>query len=136
MFSQIGNRVPAHASGAGKAQLAYQPDSVVDALCAREPFAALTPQTITSAAELREELARIRARGFALDEEEYDEGVTCVAAPVFDHAAEVRAAISMSGPSPRMSRLDLTRVGERIVEMAGEVSLELGHKLTTDGDGA
>jgi IclR family acetate operon transcriptional repressor len=136
MFSQIGNRVPAHASGAGKAQLAYQPHAVVDALSAREPFDALTPRTITAASALHEELARIRARGFAFDEEEYDEGVTCVAAPVFDHSGEVLAAISMSGPSARMSRLDLMRVGERIVQMAGEVSGQLGHSITPDGEDA
>ena len=126
MFTRIGSRVPAHATGAGKALLAFQPPAMLDQLYAGEPFAQLTARTITSADGLREEFERVRRLGYALDREEYDDGVACVAAPIFDHTGETLAAISISGPVDRINRLDLREVGERLAEQTLEISRELG----------
>jgi DNA-binding IclR family transcriptional regulator len=130
MFTRIGSSVPAFATGAGKAMLAFQPDTTVEELLAREPFQQLTPNTIATAARLREELERIRRRGYALDREEYEEGVVCVAAPIFGEGGEVQAAVSISGPAARMQRLDLADTGERLARATLETSRELGYKPT------
>jgi DNA-binding IclR family transcriptional regulator len=132
MLTEIGRRVPAHACGAGKVMLAHQPPSVIDALTARAPFAALTPHTLTTAAELEVELRRARTRGYALDREEYEEGVACVAAPIFGADGEVVAAVSVSGPTARLLRNDLGELGELVRSHVRDISRELGHRPADD----
>jgi DNA-binding IclR family transcriptional regulator len=133
MLTELGRRVPAHACGAGKVMLAHQAAAVVASLMAREPFAPLTPHTLTSAAELQAELEHARARGYAIDREEYEDGVACVAAPIFGGGGEAVAAISVSGPAARLQRLDLAELGELVRGHVAEISRELGHAA---GDGA
>lgn len=130
MFTEIGRRVPAHSTGAGKAMLAFQPERLLAELYAREPFDRLTPHTITSAADLAATLEKVRRRGYAIDNEEYEEGVGCVGAPIFDHAGEVHAAISVSAPVSRIHRLDMTALAELLTERAGDVSEDLGYRAT------
>jgi IclR family acetate operon transcriptional repressor len=127
MFTRIGSHVPASATGSGKAMLAFSPASLLEELYAQEPYHSFAPNTITSAERLREELELIRSRGYALDREEYDEGVVCVAAPIFNHAGGTLGALSLSGPASRMYRLDLSLTGEQVAERALSVSRELGH---------
>ena len=98
-------------------------------LYATEPYEQFAPNTVTSAERLREELERVRARGYAMDREEYDEGVVCVAAPIFNHAG-VLGALSVSGPASRMYRLDLSLAGEQIAGAGLEISRELGYVAT------
>jgi IclR family acetate operon transcriptional repressor len=126
MFTRIGSHVPAYATGSGKVLLAFAPDSLLDELYAQAPYERFAPNTITTAERMREELERIRARGYALDREEYDEGVVCVAAPIFSHAGGI-GALSVSGPASRMYRLDLTLVGEQVAAAALAISHDLGH---------
>jgi IclR family acetate operon transcriptional repressor len=126
MFTRIGSHVPAYATGSGKAMLAFSPDSLLQEVYELAPYEQFAPNTITTADRLREELERIRARGHALDREEYDEGVVCVAAPIFNHGG-IAGALSMSGPASRMYRVDLTLAGEQVAEYALEISRELGH---------
>lgn len=103
LFTQVGNRVPLHATGAGKALLAALPQARREALVDRLELRPYTDHTIVDGAVLRRALEEARERGFAIDEEEYDEGVRCVAVPVggMDHAV---AAISVSAPAMRLSR--------------------------------
>jgi DNA-binding IclR family transcriptional regulator len=128
MFTRIGSRVPAYATGAGKAMLAFADQSVLEDLYAQAPYEQFAPNTITTAERLRDELERIRARGYALDREEYDEGVVCVAAPIFSHAG-VTGALSVSGPASRMYRMDLTLAGEQLAASTLAVSRDLGHDV-------
>ncbi len=126
MSSRVGNRSPAHCTGVGKALLAYLSD---DELARRYPGGRLkryTDQTITDLAELRAELARVRSQGYAIDQEEHEVGVKCVAVPTFDHK-EITAAVSVSGPVDRMddhiANDDLVRT---LMEVAGRVSEQMG----------
>jgi DNA-binding IclR family transcriptional regulator len=128
MFTEIGRRVPLHASGVGKAMLAFQPDEDVAAFLARGRLEACTPRTLTDPEALRAELERTRRRGYATDDEEYEEGVGCVAAPVFNHLGQVEAGISVSAPAARLRRLDLAEAGKLVVSHAAAVSRELGHR--------
>jgi IclR family acetate operon transcriptional repressor len=125
MSSRVGERSPAHCTGLGKALLAHEPEDDV-----REIFAgglrSYTPRTITRMGAFLPELAKVRQAGFAVDDEEHEQGVMCVAAPVFD-SHQVVAAISVAGPADRMREAiryrDLT--GE-VLTAAEEISTRLG----------
>jgi DNA-binding IclR family transcriptional regulator len=98
-----GERNPLHCTALGKAILAFLPEAEVNTLLDGYPLVKKTPKTITQKAHLREHLALVREHGVAIDLEENLSGVTCLAAPIFDHAGRVVAALSVSGPSSRMS---------------------------------
>jgi DNA-binding IclR family transcriptional regulator len=128
LFTEIGSQVPAYASASGKAMLAHVPGPVLDDLLATEPFPARTPHTMTSAEALRTDLDRVRSRGYAVDNEEYEEGVGCVGAPIFNHAGEIEAALSISSPAARLHRIGTPELGELVGRHAAAVSAELGHR--------
>src|SRR2546428_11930651 len=82
LFTAVGNRTPLHATGAGKALLANLPAPRRDALLERLDLRGYTARTIVDRAVLRRTLDEVREKGYALDDEEYDEGVRCVAVAV------------------------------------------------------
>lgn len=127
LFAEPGRRVPVHASGAGKAMLAFQRAAVLDRLYATEPWERLTAHTLTTAAALRDELALVRARGYAVDNGEYEDGVSCVGAPVLDATGQACAAISVSAPSARLERRGLAELGGLLAGHAREISRGLGY---------
>jgi IclR family acetate operon transcriptional repressor len=100
IFTQVGNRVDLHCTGVGKALLAALPPGQAGQLIGTAPLAARTATTITDPAALREEIALIRARGYALDEGEMEIGVRCVAVALPGPAP---MAVSVSGPAARMT---------------------------------
>jgi len=110
LFTTVGNRVPLHATGAGKALLAWLPQARREALLERVELRAHTTRTIVDGLALGRALDEVRERGYAIDDEEYDEGVRCVAAAVGPLGAPL-AALSVSGPASRLSR-------QRLVELA------------------
>jgi IclR family transcriptional regulator, acetate operon repressor len=127
MRSRAGAILPAYCTGLGKTLLAFRPEAEVRAWAATQKFAALTPRTITSAKRLLKDLAGIRERGYGLDEEEREKGVTCVAAPIFNHTGDVVAAISVAGPTERMPRaLVGSDVAAAVVAAARAISIDLG----------
>jgi IclR family acetate operon transcriptional repressor len=106
MFTELGNRVPLHCTGCGKVLLAYQPDSVITAVIAEMGLPSYTDKTITDPGQFQQELELIRQQGYAVDNGEQEEGVRCLAVPVYGPKGRVVAAVSISGPS---SRLDSRR---------------------------
>ena len=110
LFTTVGNRTPLHATGAGKALLAALPPPRRDGLLERIELRAYTSRTIVDRAALRRALEEIRERGYAIDDEEYDEGVRCVAVAVVPARAGAAAvgapvaALSISAPANRLSR--------------------------------
>ncbi len=98
MLSQVGGTIPTHCSGLGRAILAYSDAATTDAVIAAG-LTARTPRTITHPDALRRELAAIPDRGWALDREEGNIGVSCVAAPIFGPLGDVVAALSVTGPT-------------------------------------
>src|SRR3954470_24392189 len=127
MRSRAGAILPAYCTGLGKTLLAFRPDAEVAAWAATQKFTALTPRTITSAKKLLKDLAVIRDRGYGLDEEEREKGVTCIAAPICNHTGDVVAAISVAGPSQRMRReLVGSEIAGAVVAAARAISVDLG----------
>lgn len=112
--SAVGRGYPAHATNLGKVLLADLPSGRLRELLGERELAAFTPHTITDRAELEAELERIRAQGFAVDNEEYDEGLRCIGAPIYDHSGHAVAALGIGGPVTRITP-------ERVEELAGLV---------------
>jgi DNA-binding IclR family transcriptional regulator len=127
MRSRAGAILPAYCTGLGKTLLAFRPEAEVAAWAARQKFTALTPRTITTAKKLIKELALIRNRGYGLDEEEREKGVSCIAAPIGNHTGDVVAAISVAGPTERLPReLVGSEIAEAVVAAARAISIDLG----------
>jgi IclR family acetate operon transcriptional repressor len=134
MFTELGSSAPAHTTGSGKAMLAYWPAETVANLYprTREPLERLTPRTHTSLESLRHDFARVRRRGYALDNEEHEDGVSCVAAPVFDRTGAAFAAISISAPTTRITHAGTGELGVLVRRHAAEVSAALGYDAVAD----
>ncbi|MEX2195926.1 MAG: IclR family transcriptional regulator [Thermoleophilaceae bacterium] len=101
--SATGSAMPAHATGVGKVLLAHLAPAVLDAVVERHGLPALTKRTITDVDDLRDQLALVRARGFAVDGEEAVPGISCVAARIVGVDGDVVAAISIAAPTGRMN---------------------------------
>ncbi|MEZ7007393.1 IclR family transcriptional regulator [Streptomyces sp. AD55] len=129
MVSAAGRRLPAHCTSVGKMLLASLPEPELDA---RFPdgteLAAMTPNSITDPAVLREALAGVRARGVAVENRESNADVSCVAAPVRDRSGRVVAALSISVPLIRWSEERRAELERLAVEGAAELSERLGHR--------
>jgi DNA-binding IclR family transcriptional regulator len=130
MYSRIGRRSPLHCTALGKALLAYQPEPVLGDLL-RAGLHRNTPRTITGARRLREELQRIRDEGYALDNEEFEEGLRCVAAPVRGHTETVVASVGIAGPATRLEPARLPALIKHVKEAAEAISAALGYRGIT-----
>jgi DNA-binding IclR family transcriptional regulator len=127
MRSDVGVRKPAYCTAEGQAILAFQPDDVVDDVV-RAGLPARTPQTITDGDMLRRLLDGVRQRGCAIEDEESEIGMRCIAAPVRNDGGEVVAAIGIAGPVSRLTRKALTAFIPHVIEIAAAISARLGHR--------
>ena len=130
LFTAIGNRVPLHATGAGKCLLANLPVPKRDALLGRLDLRSYTPRTLVDQAALRRALDEARERGFTIDDEEYDDGVRCVAVPV-GPSAEAIASISVSAPANRLTRQRCLELVPLLKRSAAELAAALREKGET-----
>jgi DNA-binding IclR family transcriptional regulator len=128
MSAQLGSRRPLHCTALGKAWLAaLPPPEELAARLAGLELTRHTPATITDPAALAAELERVRRRGWAVDDEEVEEGVYCLGAAVRDHRRSAVAAISVAGPAYRL-RARADQVGALVAETAAAISRRLGHR--------
>ncbi|UTW13231.1 IclR family transcriptional regulator [Marinobacterium rhizophilum] len=133
MVVQIGSRGTLHAAGVGKALLAGLGDSDVTRIINHTGLAALTQNTITSPDAFMAELDRIRLQGFAVDDEEQVSGLRCIAANIYDENAEVIAAVSISGPSVRVSTDQLDHYSTAVMAAADAITRAIGGSRPTSG---
>jgi DNA-binding IclR family transcriptional regulator len=126
MFTQVGSSALAHTTASGKAILAHRPADLISELypTEREPLERLTERTQTTVESLRNDFGRIRRRGYAIDNEEHEDGVSCVAAAVFGGGVAF-AAISISAPSTRIVHADTAELGRLLSRHATELSSAL-----------
>ncbi len=118
----IGMRLDAHATGVGKAVLAWQEPDEVRQLFRQHPPHVHTSKTITTLDRLERELAAIRKRGYATDEGEMITGLNCVAAPIMNSIGRAVLAVSVSGPASRFDAARMSRLAARLTATAGEIS--------------
>ncbi len=125
-FFPPGTESPMHASGIGKVLLAFLPDSQRARWLRDHPLTGFTPATHTDRAALVDDLNAIRARGYALDDEERTEGMRCIAAPIFDGFGLPIAGLSVSGPTNRMDRARIADFAEPVRAAAADVTRSIG----------
>ncbi len=121
--SEIGSRNDCHCAGVGKCLLAFG-ENVDLSIYEEQPMTRYTENTIDTVAELQAELLRVRKLGYAVDNEEREKGLICVAAPILRRGYAV-AAVSVSGPSQRMQQSSITQIGERLLAVCAEISKAL-----------
>ena len=124
MFTEVGRRAKPHTTAVGKAILANEPDAEVLDLLKRSGMERRTERTLTSPKAFLADLAKVRERGYALDDGEQELGVRCVAVAVPD--APRAMALSMSGPLPRMSDDVVAKAAPILHRAAEQISAELG----------
>jgi DNA-binding IclR family transcriptional regulator len=127
MYSRVGRRSPLHCTALGKALLAYQPETALRENL-RKGLRRRTARTITTPRALRAELRRVREKGYASDDEEFEEGLRCLAAPVRDHTEAVVASLGIAGPAGRLDPGRLPGLVKLVQEAAEAVSAALGYK--------
>jgi IclR family KDG regulon transcriptional repressor len=124
--SAVGRGYPAHATNLGKVLLAYLPPDELRAVVEERGLAAHTPHTITDPDRLEAELARVRASGYAVDNEEYEEGLRCIGAPIRDHTGNVVAALGIGGPVTRVTPARVGELAQLVMAAAEGLSRRLG----------
>ncbi|HTF15191.1 MAG TPA: IclR family transcriptional regulator [Burkholderiales bacterium] len=126
MGSKVGTRAPVHSTAVGKALLAFLPEDELERIILARGLPASTPSTIVDGKALRRELAAVRARNYAVDDEESEIGLRSIAAPIRIYSGNVVAAISIAGPVHRMARKALLGWVRELVDAADAVSQRLG----------
>ena len=127
MRSDIGVRKPAYCTAEGQAMLAFAPSEVVARVIAAG-LAACTPKTITSAEKFIKELGVTRQRGCAIEDEESELGMVCIAAPIRDDSGDVVAAVGIAGPVTRLSKKSIAAFVPHVIATAEAVSKRLGYR--------
>jgi DNA-binding IclR family transcriptional regulator len=127
MRSDIGVRKPAYCTAEGLAMLAFQPESLVDDIIVRG-LRPRTAKTNTDPQRLREVLAAVRERGYAIEDEESEAGMRCVAAPVRNATRDVVGAVGIAGPVQRLPDEVLASFAPHVVRTAEAISVRLGYR--------
>lgn len=126
VVSRVGSRLPAHCTAAGKIHLAFMSDEEIDELLPEEELPSHTPSTCTTRSQLKQELKQIAEQGYAIDDEEMDLGVRCVAAPIRDYTRRIVGAVSISGPSMRFPD---ERIEKELIELVTQAGDDLSTRL-------
>lgn len=125
---RTGLRTQIHCTAAGKAVLAFLSEDACDDLIARLPLKRRTHRTIVKPSAIKIELMRIRELGYAVDDEEFEEGLRCVSAPIFDHRGHVVASISLAAPVFRLRKERVPQVARLVMAAADGLSEALGYQ--------
>ncbi len=131
MQATIGAHDPAYTTSLGRAMIAFLPENCWKKHVPRQ-MGKRTGRTMTTYAALHAELIETQRRGYALERGENEEGALCIGAPIFDQAGNVIAAVSLSAPATRISRLAEVEVGEAVIQAARDISSRLGHGPATN----
>ena len=126
MFTHIGAAAPLHCSGVGKVLTAWLPEEEVLRLLGAGPYPAYTPHSLTGYSALTRELGLVRAQGYALDDEERELGVRCLATPIRDARGDVIASLSVSAPTSRFPKRNIPEMLERVRTASQGISARLG----------
>jgi IclR family KDG regulon transcriptional repressor len=123
----VGQRLPAQCTASGKLFLAHLPPAELDAIL-NQPLAAYTDKSITSPEELRRQLDVIRGQGYAIDHEEFEEGVCAIASPIYNRQGAIISAMSILSPTSRMTPERVREIAEALKIATRAISQRLGAK--------
>jgi DNA-binding IclR family transcriptional regulator len=126
MITRVGASNPVHCTSVGKAMLAFLPEERIADVIRRTRFERFTNRTIATAEALRTEIEKTRRRGYAVDDEELEEGLRCIAVPVLDAQRLPVAAVSVSGPSFRVTAQKLPAIANHILQCVRGISADMG----------
>lgn len=127
LYSQIGRRIPVYCSALGKCLLSGLNDNEMQEIVSRCSFEKYTANTLDKDALLKQVRA-VAAAGWAIDDEEHDEGIRCVASPVLDYRGKVIAAVSIAGPAAVIAPQNDSETGRVLRETALKISERMGYK--------
>jgi len=129
MASRIGLRNPAHSSAVGKMILSNFSEEELQSFLKEKSLLRRTENTITDPIQLREHLKSLRKQGYAVDDEENEKGIRCVAAPIYNEIGKTVAAISITGPAFRVTRKIIQEtLKKEVMETASSISKRLGYR--------
>ena len=131
-LTRTGQRTQIHSTAAGKAVLAFLSEDACNDLIARLPLKRNTRRTVVKPSAMKMELMRVRDQGYAVDDEEFEEGLRCVSAPIFDHRGHVVASLSMAAPVFRLRKESVPQVARLVVAAANALSDDLGWQNPSD----
>ncbi|MFZ7133275.1 MAG: IclR family transcriptional regulator [Eubacteriales bacterium] len=127
VYSQVGKRAPMHCTGVGKAILAYVDDGFLEKYISDKPLKKITKNTITNKGKLIKELEVIKTQGYAVDDEEIEIGLRCVAAPIFNYKGYPIAAISLSAPYRKLTDDVIKKISKDVMYYAQKISERVGY---------
>jgi DNA-binding IclR family transcriptional regulator len=129
MASRVGLRNPAHSSAVGKVLLAHFSEEELKSFIKEKGLLKRTENTIADPTQLREHLKSVRAQGYAIDDEENEKGIRCVAAPIYNEVGKPVAAMSISGPAFRITKKVIQEsLKKEVMETALKISQRLGFR--------
>jgi DNA-binding IclR family transcriptional regulator len=131
MSVTVGAISSVHCSALGKAMLALLPEQEVDKIVPKHGLKAYTRNTITRRADLKKELIEIRTHGFAIDDQEFEEGLKCIAAGVQDYSGRAVAAVSIAGAALRLTKKRASALAPLVARAASDFSTSLGYRPGT-----
>ncbi len=134
VVQEVGAARPIHCTAVGKLLAAWLPEQEQDFIVRRTAFERKTVRTITSASAFRQELARIRATGFALDNEEHINGIRCIATAVRDYSGKVLASLCVVGPKNHLPQRRLVELRKALTAVSADLSGRLGYGIKLEGE--
>lgn len=126
LASRVGASNPVYCTAMGKAMLAFLPADAATDIIARIRFTRFTPRTLCTPDALLRSLERVRRRGYAIDDQEVEVGVRCISAPILDESGYPMAAVSVSGPTSRITQQSVSGIAEHLLHCCRDISASLG----------
>jgi len=128
LASRIGTSNPVYCTAMGKAMLAFVPEEMLAEIMGKIRFVRYTHRTLMTPEALQRSLERVRRRGYSIDDEEVEEGVRCIGAPILNELGQPMAAVSVSGPTSRITKESVPGIAEHLMRCCREISASLGVK--------
>ncbi|CAJ1002408.1 MULTISPECIES: IclR family transcriptional regulator [Bacillales] len=131
LYSRIGRRIPVHSSAVGKVLVAFLPEEELRYILDGYQYVPQTPNTITNEQAFRQELEKVRQAGYAVDNQENEPGVRCIAVPIRNHKGQVVAAVSISTLVSRVDDHMLMEFLGMLKPAAEEMSQQMGYGIAS-----
>ncbi|MEE4189200.1 MAG: IclR family transcriptional regulator [Roseobacter sp.] len=124
MFSDAGKVGPAYCTGVGKAMMAFLPKDRQDQVIAQQSFHRFTANTLATASDLRADLREVGQRGYALDREEHEQGIICIAYPILTQSGQMLGALSITGTIQTITLAQLESLAPQLARTAAAIAAD------------